>query len=82
LYILSKHAKERLKERKLKEEWIKRALNNPQKVGVDPHDPSVHIVWKEITEMDNRVLKVCYNPNKQPIVIVTLHFDRKMKGKL
>lgn len=82
MYILSNHAKERILERGIQEKWIEDALSAPQLTDIDSRDSSIHIVWKKISEFGNRVLRVCYNPNTDPIIIVTVFFDRSMRGKL
>lgn len=35
-----------------------------------------------IAQRDYRVLRVVCDPRQNPLKIVTLHFDRSMKGKL
>ena len=82
MYVLSNHAQNRILERGIQEEWIENALSTPQATGIDPRDSSIRIVWKEIPEYGNRILKVCYNPSTNPVVIVTAFFDRSMRGKL
>ena len=82
LYVLSNHAQQRILQRGIREEWIKETLEFPQKTGVDRSDASVHVAWKVISESEGRVLKVCYNPNLDPILVVTAYFDRSMRGKL
>jgi hypothetical protein len=39
-------------------------------------------VWGVIEEFDRRVLRVVVNQNAVPVRIVTVYFDRTMKGKL
>jgi hypothetical protein len=43
---------------------------------------SWNIGFKPIEENENRVLRVIVNIMSIPIKIVTLFFDRRMKGKL
>ncbi|EAZ93103.1 DUF4258 domain-containing protein [Crocosphaera chwakensis] len=37
---------------------------------------------RSIPEFGNRVLRVVYKPTENPIKVITVHFDRSMKGKL
>ena len=80
-YTLSEHAETTIYERGIKPEWIDRALDDPD---LSPHksDPTLPHVLKRIPENENRVLRVVYNTDKNPINIVTAYFDRTMKGKL
>lgn len=36
----------------------------------------------KFSECNNNVLKVVYDSNENPWLIITAHFDRKYKGKL
>ena len=82
MYVLSNHAQNRILERGIQEKWIEETLSAPQKTGIDSRDSSINIVWKKIPEYGNRVLKVCYNPSTNPVVVITAYFDRSMRGKL
>jgi hypothetical protein len=48
----------------------------------DSFDLSVTRIFGKISEQQNRVLRVSVNFNKQPPMIVSVHFDRAMKGKI
>jgi len=83
IYELTKHAQSRLDERNdISLEWVERTLLNPQRVESDERDPKLIHALASIPEYDNRVLRVVYNPTENPWKIVTVHFDRRMKGKL
>ena len=81
-YQLSRHAHTALVEREISEKWLERALQEPTRVEPDEHDPALvhHLV--SIPEHGGRVLRVVLNNQVAPSRIVTLYFDRKMKGKL
>ncbi len=81
-YELSRHAHTALTEREIAPEWLERALQTPARVEPDGHDPDLvhHLVI--IPENGSRVLRVVFNNRVAPSRIVTLYFDRKMKGKL
>ena len=80
-YRLTVHAEERIIERKIVLEWISRTLQNPQKLEPDPLKPNL-TRYREIPEFNNNVLKVVYDSNESPWLVITVLFDRKYKGKL
>ncbi len=81
-YELSRHAHTALMEREISEEWLERALQTPARVEPDDHDPDLvhHLVT--IPEHGGRFLRVVFNNRVAPCRIVTLYFDRSLKGKL
>lgn len=79
---LSIHAKMRIAERNLRMEWIESALREPDMVIPDEEDPSLEHRLVAIEEREKRVLRVVCDPNVIPVRVVTVHFDRSMKGKL
>jgi hypothetical protein len=81
-YVLSDHAKQRMAERNISEAWVSRTLANPAKIEPDPINPRCCNAYAVIPECRNLVLKVVYDSIQDPIVVVTVYFDRKMKGKL
>jgi hypothetical protein len=48
----------------------------------DKEDPLLTHVLAKIPEFGDRVLRMVYNPSVHPPRIVTVFFDRKMKGRL
>ena len=81
-YRLTVHAQERIAQRRIVLEWISRTLQNPQKLEPDPLKQNRTQAYREIPEYNNNVLKVVYDSNESPWLIITAHFDRKYKGKL
>ena len=79
---LSQHARTVMEERGIPTEWLERALHGPARVEPDKKDPELvhHLVV--IPEHGGRVLRVVFNKQVAPWRIVTLHFDRRLKGKL
>ena len=75
----SKHARDMLTERNIPEEWVWRTINafDNKQTGVDNN---FHYS-KAIEENGNRVLRVVVNPNAEPYRIVTVFFDRRLRGK-
>lgn len=81
-YSLTEHGKTRIQERGIRLEWICHTVQNPQKLKIDPDDPSKCYAFKTISEYDDRVLRVIYNKAQTPWAIISAYFDRNMKGKL
>ncbi|MCD6129966.1 MAG: DUF4258 domain-containing protein [Deltaproteobacteria bacterium] len=74
-YRLSTHALDRLEDREIKIDWIEKTILNPDMVKT-VSDAEVHH-FKLIEEFESRFLKVVLNPEKE--VIVTFHFDRRLR---
>ena len=81
-YELTKHAREALEERGIPLEWMERALSAPELVLPDPDDAAVERHFRRIPEFDGRVLRVAVNTAVEPARVVSVFFDRTMKGKL
>lgn len=81
-FVLSQHAADVMRERDIKREWIEAALASP--VLRQPHetDPALRYALLPIAERDGRVLRVVYNHTIEPWKVVTVYFDRTMKGRL
>jgi len=76
---LTEHAREMLEERGIPEQWMWRALEEPDAVE-EKLDGTIHYV-KQIPEYGNRFLRVVVNPSSRPKRIVTLFFDRRLRRK-
>ena len=70
----SNHVEKRIKERKIKKEWIEATIKSPDK-KVEKTENEVHF-FKKTIEFAGKCLKVVVNPIKN--LVVTAHFDRKM----
>lgn len=81
-YTLSKHATDAIQEREIKSSWIHETMTLPTVTEEDHDDPELQHVLRRIAEYDDRVLRVIFNKSKNPPHIVTVYFDRTMKGKL
>ena len=81
-YIISKHAQLVMGVRHIKSEWLQQVFMTPEHKEQDSFDPTVTRLFGKISENENRVLRVSVNFNKQPPMIVSVHFDRSMKGKI
>ncbi|MUL39305.1 DUF4258 domain-containing protein [Gloeocapsopsis dulcis] len=82
IFILTEHAQERLQKRKIKQEWILRAIQEPDLTRPHENLPDREHVFKKIEEYEGRVLKVVKSKEGLPFTIYTVHVDRGMKGKV
>ncbi len=69
-------------ERSIKREWMDRVLAHPELVEADRDDPEITHALGKIPEHGERVLRVVFNGTKKPMKVVTVYFDRAMRGKL
>lgn len=81
-FVLTQHANEAMRERGILVEWVERAFEHPQLREPDPHDTAIERRYCQIGECANRVLRVAVNASVEPNRVVSVFFDRKMKGKL
>ncbi len=72
----------RLQERKIETAWLEQAITKPERTEPDEVDPGMEHRLAKIAERSYRVLRVVCDPRENPLKIVTVHFDRSMKGKL
>ena len=79
-YELTAHAATVVKERAIDAAWITRVLAEPKRTEPDRLDQSLVHALAPIPEWGNRVLRVVYNPNVEPLRVVTAYFDRRLKG--
>jgi hypothetical protein len=69
-------------EREIPLEWVERTLSTPELCLTDTDDVTVERRFRRIPEFGNRVLRVAVNNTVEPSRVVSVFFDRKMKGKL
>jgi len=81
-YDLSRHAKDVISARQIRLAWLEQVLDSPDLVEADRDDPELVHHIARIKEYGNRALRVVFNKSKGPARIVTVYFDRKMKGRL
>ena len=82
-YELTEHAKESLRKRSvIRLEWLERVLAQPAKVEPDRVDPLLQHRLGPVDEFGGRVLRVVVNPSHTPVSVITVYFDRRMRGKL
>ena len=73
---LSKHAQEALEKRNLPFEWVERTIAAPDFSRADPNDLRLTRSFKAINEAGGRILRVVHRPERDDILVVTVHFDR------
>jgi len=81
-FELTKHAQKVLDEREIPVEWVERTLSAPELVLPDPDAATVERRFRRIPEFGGRVLRVAVNTAVEPNRVVSVFFDRRMKGKL
>jgi uncharacterized DUF497 family protein len=81
-FELTKHAQKALDEREIPFAWLERTLSAPELVLPDPDHATVERRFRRIPEFGGRVLRVAVNTAVEPNRVVSVFFDRKMKGKL
>jgi uncharacterized DUF497 family protein len=81
-YELTQHARDILEERQIGLEWLDKALANPELIERDATDPELESRFARIAEFGGRVLRVVVNTRVVPERVVSVYFDRRMKGKL
>lgn len=79
---LTEHARKVLEERAIPVEWMERTLSEPELVLPDPEDATVERRFRRIPEFGGRVLRVAVNTSVEPNRVVSVFFDRQMKGQL
>jgi hypothetical protein len=77
---MTEHAKARPAEYSIPDEWLERVVEAPSQVEGDDADPTITIASAPIHEFGERTLRVVYNHEHNPLLIVTLYFDRRGKG--
>ena len=78
----TKHALHAMTERAIPMEWVERVVAEPAFREPDPTDPEVERFFRPIPEQDNRMLRVAINTRVAPWRVVSVFFDRNVKGKL
>lgn len=79
---LTNHALKVVDEREIQTDWIDITLSAPELVLPDPGDAEVERYFRRIPEFGGRILRVAINTAVEPKRVVSVFFDRTMKGKL
>ena len=78
----TKHALHAMTERAIPMEWVEWVVAEPALRERDLDDPEVERFFRRIPEQGERVLRVAVNTRVAPWRVVSVFFDRNMKGKL
>ncbi|HZU45408.1 MAG TPA: DUF4258 domain-containing protein [Terriglobales bacterium] len=81
-FELTEHAKKVVAEREIHIEWVAQTVAEPELRQPDPKDAAVERRYRRIREFGGRVLRVAINTRVEPPRVVSVFFDRSMKGKL
>jgi hypothetical protein len=81
-YELTEHARHVLDARRISVVWLERVLATPAKIQPSLTDPKLENRFGKIIEFGDRVLRVVVNTQVVPERVVSVYFDRRMKGKL
>jgi hypothetical protein len=81
-FELTEHAKKVMAEREIAPEWVEQTVAEPELREPDPNDASVERRYRRIPAFGGRVLRVALNTAVEPPRVVSVFFDRKMKGRL
>lgn len=76
------HALQAMRERRISDAWVRRALKAPDHREPDPWDNEVERFYRRIPEFGDRVLRVAVNTRVEPWRVVSVFFDRRMKERL
>lgn len=79
---LSRHAVHVMAERMVSIKWVEETVGEPALRLPDPNDPEIERFFRRIPDRDNRVLRVAVNTRVTPWRVVSVFFDRTMRGKL
>jgi hypothetical protein len=77
----TQHAVARMVKRQLRREWVERVVAKPEAIEDDEFDADLEHRLGKVPELANRVLRVIVTKS-DPMRVVTVHLDRRMKGKL
>ena len=78
----TRHAVRVMAERTVPVAWVERTVAAPALRSPDPNDPEVERFFRRIPEHGDRVLRVAVNTRVAPWRVVSVFFDRTMRGNL
>ena len=76
----SKHFQEMLLERLIEREWVDRTVDDPDEL--EYRDDRTQHFLKQISERENRWLRVIVNTAVAPPRLITAFFDRRLRNRL
>jgi hypothetical protein len=81
-YDLSQQSKDVVSERHIRLAWLEQVLDSQELRETDRIDPGLTHHVGRIKEYGDRALRVVFKKSVSPVRIVTVYFDRKVKGRL
>lgn len=78
----TRHVRQATVERMIPPEWVEQAIAEPGLRRDDPDDAEIERFYKRIPEQGDRVLRVAVNTSSTPWRVVSVFFDRAMRGKI
>ncbi len=78
----TQHARRVMVERLIIEDWVRRTVETPALRTPDPGDPDVERFFRRVPQRGDRVLRVAVNTRVVPWRVVSVFFDRGMRGEL
>ena len=76
------HALYVMAERLVPPEWVERTVVEPALRLPDPNDKALERFYRPVPENENRVLRVVVNTEVAPWRVISVFFDRRMRGQL
>ena len=76
------HARIVIHERGIPEEYIRRVIRCHDRVMPDSENPDLEHYLGKIDELNGRVLRVVLKKTVDFITVITVYYDRSMRGKL
>ena len=78
----TRHALQMMEERAIPVEWVESTVVQSNLITPDPNDSQVNRFFRTVPEYGDRVLRVAVNTHASPWRVVSVFFDRNMRGKL
>ena len=78
----TRHAIRAMEERIIRRDWVETVVTEPALRTSDPNDPEVERFFCRIPEHGDRVLRVVVNTRAAPWRVVSVFFDRNVRGEL
>ena len=78
----TRHAVHVMEERMIPKGWVQKVVTEPALRIADPNDAEVERFFRRIPEHGDRVLRVAVNTRVAPWRVVSVFFDRSMRGEL
>ncbi|MBN1509707.1 MAG: DUF4258 domain-containing protein [Sedimentisphaerales bacterium] len=76
-YRLTEHARDALEKRRVRLEWVEKALSPPEWTEKDVVDSELEHRLTRIEEFGGRILRVIVNTHAVPPRVVTAYFDQR-----